>query len=105
MLPGPAANVPLAHGVHSEEPATGAEEPGAHGCGTNGQPSRYSTSHDGESGLSCTSFCSGNDAPVVDCRFNGGHTVERFMPSLMWEFFSKHVNEHVLGSNATTASA
>jgi len=82
----------------------------AHGCSTSGNPTKYATRSDGTKGLSCTAFQSGcNDmmvkngtavskkskgAPVVDCRFTGGHNVESFVPALMWEFFSKHTRIH-----------
>lgn len=81
----------------------------AHGCNIGTQPTKYSTNADGQKGLSCTSFSAncentgshqllvsgmnataGNFAPVVDCRFDGGHTVEDFIPAMMWEFFSKY---------------
>jgi dienelactone hydrolase len=59
----------------------------AHGSDVSRSPSTYRTSADGQKRLACTAW-SGSD--VVDCRFNGGHEVEAFVPSLMWEFFSKH---------------
>jgi len=84
----------------------------AHGCNIGTQPTRYATNSDGQKNLACTSFSANcqnsgrhallesglngtnatarNFAPVVDCRFNGAHTVEAFVPQLMWEFFSKH---------------
>jgi len=82
----------------------------AHGCSTSGNPLKYLTSFDGTKGLACTSFSSGCNygvdavnstkdgtaywsAPVVDCRFTGGHTVEAFVPDLMWEFMSKHTKK------------
>lgn len=64
-----------------------------HGCDVTSDPLPYSTNHDGSNGLSCTSFskdCHHGDAPVVDCRFQGGHIVPSYTPELMWEFFSKH---------------
>jgi len=75
----------------------------AHGCDISGNPNGYSTTHDGSSGLTCTSFssgCSHGVAPIVDCRFNGGHNVPSFIPSLMWEFFSKHTRSFDSGTHS-----
>lgn len=66
----------------------------AHGCDTTRKQSVYKTTATG-SGLVCKTWeqdCSSavSSAPVVDCRFQGGHVVKPFVPELMWEFFSKH---------------
>jgi len=68
----------------------------AHGADTSRAPLNYPTSNGGN-GLSCTAFNPPNkviaNTEVVDCRFRGSHTVEKWVPDLMWEFFSKHTRE------------
>lgn len=74
-----------------------------HGCDVSSSPNTYSTSHDGSSGLKCTSYSSGckhGTAPIVDCRFTGGHSVPSFTPALMWEFFSKHTRSFDSGTHS-----
>lgn len=62
----------------------------AHGCNTNVSPTPYNTDYDGQRGLTCTSYSSNCDQVIVDCRQNGGHVVQSYIPDLMLGFFNLH---------------
>lgn len=66
----------------------------AHGCNTDVAQTAYPTTA-GAGTVTCKTWYNGcvddvSSAVVVDCRFNGGHSVGAYVPELMWEFFSKH---------------